>query len=96
MPASSRSSPPPVQLTKGRFTYDFGDTGHLTRWSRCTLGSTFIPPGIHAGGLRYHGMAPLVSHVMNAEADRSHHGPAVGRLRRRHSVRRAGHHPAPG
>jgi len=30
-----------------------------------TLGSTFIPPGIHAGGLRYHGMAPLVSHVIN-------------------------------
>jgi tryptophan synthase beta chain len=30
-----------------------------------TLGSTFIPPGIHAGGLRYHGMAPLVSHVMD-------------------------------
>ena len=53
-------------LTKGQFTYDFGDTGHLTPLVKMhTLGSTFIPPGIHAGGLRYHGMAPLVSHVMD-------------------------------
>jgi tryptophan synthase beta chain len=53
-------------LTKGRFTYDFGDTGHLTPLVKMhTLGSTFIPPGIHAGGLRYHGMAPLVSHIMD-------------------------------
>ena len=51
-------------LTKGRFTYDFGDTGHLTPLVKMhTLGSAFMPPGIHAGGLRYHGMAPLVSHV---------------------------------
>jgi tryptophan synthase beta chain len=51
-------------LTKGEFTYDFGDTGHLTPLVKMhTLGSTFVPPGIHAGGLRYHGMAPLVSHV---------------------------------
>ena len=53
-------------LTKGRFTYDFGDTSHLTPLVKMhTLGSTFIPPGIHAGGLRYHGMAPLVSHLMD-------------------------------
>jgi tryptophan synthase beta chain len=53
-------------LTKGKFTYDFGDTGHLTPLVKMnTLGSTFIPPGIHAGGLRYHGMAPLVSHVLD-------------------------------
>ena len=52
-------------LTKGRFTYDFGDTAHLTPLVKMhTLGSTFIPPGIHAGGLRYHGMAPLISHVV--------------------------------
>jgi tryptophan synthase beta chain len=52
-------------LTKGCFTYDFGDTGHLTPLVKMhTLGSTFIPPGIHAGGLRYHGMAPLISHVV--------------------------------
>jgi tryptophan synthase beta chain len=51
-------------LTKGPFKYDFGDTAHLTPLVKMhTLGSTFIPPGIHAGGLRYHGMAPLVSHV---------------------------------
>src|ERR1017187_6403259 len=53
-------------LTRGHFAYDFGDTGHLTPLVKMhTLGSTFIPPGIHAGGLRYHGMAPLVSHVMD-------------------------------
>jgi tryptophan synthase beta chain len=52
-------------LTKGRYAYDFGDTGHLTPMVKMhTLGSTFIPPGFHAGGLRYHGMAPMVSHVM--------------------------------
>ncbi|MEW5727487.1 MAG: TrpB-like pyridoxal phosphate-dependent enzyme [Pseudomonadota bacterium] len=51
-------------LTKGRFAYDFGDTGHLTPLVKMhTLGSTFMPPGSHAGGLRYHGMAPMVSHV---------------------------------
>jgi len=50
-------------LTRGRYAYDFGDTGHLTPLVKMhTLGSTFIPPGFHAGGLRYHGMAPLVSH----------------------------------
>ncbi|HRC77608.1 MAG TPA: TrpB-like pyridoxal phosphate-dependent enzyme, partial [Kouleothrix sp.] len=53
-------------LTKGRYAYDFGDTGHLTPLVKMhTLGSTFIPPGIHAGGLRYHGMAPLVSHLLD-------------------------------
>jgi tryptophan synthase beta chain len=52
-------------LTKGRYAYDFGDTAHLTPLMKMhTLGSTFVPPGIHAGGLRYHGMAPLVSHVL--------------------------------
>ena len=51
-------------LTRGKFAYDFGDTGHLTPLTKMhTLGSTFTPPGFHAGGLRYHGMAPLVSHV---------------------------------
>ena len=53
-------------MTKGKFAYDFGDTGHLTPLVKMhTLGSTFVPPGIHAGGLRYHGMAPLVSHVLD-------------------------------
>jgi len=51
-------------LTKGRYAYDFGDTGHLTPLVKMhTLGSTFMPPGTHSGGLRYHGMAPMVSHV---------------------------------
>jgi tryptophan synthase beta chain len=51
-------------LTRGRYAYDFGDTGHMTPLARMhTLGSTFMPPGFHAGGLRYHGMAPLVSHI---------------------------------
>lgn len=50
-------------LTKGKYAYDFGDTAHLTPLTKMhTLGSTFTPPGFHAGGLRYHGMAPLVSH----------------------------------
>ncbi len=49
-------------LTRGKYAYDFGDTGHLTPLVKMhTLGSTFMPPGFHAGGLRYHGMAPLVS-----------------------------------
>jgi len=51
-------------LTRGKYAYDFGDTGHLTPLAKMhTLGSTFTPPGFHAGGLRYHGMAPLVSHI---------------------------------
>ena len=50
-------------LTRGKYAYDFGDTGHLTPLVKMhTLGSTFVPPPFHAGGLRYHGMAPLVSH----------------------------------
>jgi tryptophan synthase beta chain len=52
-------------LTKGKYAYDFGDTAHMTPLVKMhTLGSTFVPEGIHAGGLRYHGMAPLVSHVV--------------------------------
>ncbi|MGO9741114.1 MAG: TrpB-like pyridoxal phosphate-dependent enzyme [Roseiarcus sp.] len=53
-------------MTRGTYAFDFGDTGHLTPLVKMhTLGSTFIPPGFHAGGLRYHGMAPLVSHCLN-------------------------------
>lgn len=51
-------------LTRGRYAYDFGDTAKLTPLVKMhTLGSAFVPPGFHAGGLRYHGMAPLVSHL---------------------------------
>ena len=49
-------------LTRGVYAYDFGDTGKLTPLVKMhTLGSDFVPEPIHAGGLRYHGMAPLVS-----------------------------------
>ncbi len=51
-------------LTRGKYAYDFGDTSHMTPLVKMhTLGSAFMPPGFHAGGLRYHGMAPLVSHL---------------------------------
>ena len=53
-------------LTKGKFAYDFGDTGGMTPLVKMhTLGSNFVPSGFHAGGLRYHGMAPIVSHLVN-------------------------------
>ena len=51
-------------LTKGEYRYDFGDTAGMTPLLKMhTLGHDFIPPSIHAGGLRYHGMSPLVSHI---------------------------------
>jgi tryptophan synthase beta chain len=66
-------------LTRGKFAYDFGDTSHLTPLVKMhTLGSTFTPPGFHAGGLRYHGMAPMLSHVAELgllEAQAYHQGP---------------------
>jgi tryptophan synthase beta chain len=49
-------------MTRGLYAYDFGDTIGMTPLVKMhTLGHDFIPPGIHAGGLRYHGMAPLIS-----------------------------------
>ena len=66
-------------LTRGKYAFDFGDTGHLTPLVKMhTLGSEFIPPGFHAGGLRYHGMAPLVSHLKELgliEASAYHQNP---------------------
>lgn len=54
-------------LTQGRREYDFGDTGETTPLMMMhTLGHTFMPRPVHAGGLRYHGSAPLVSHVLDA------------------------------
>ncbi|MCP4223838.1 MAG: TrpB-like pyridoxal phosphate-dependent enzyme, partial [Actinomycetia bacterium] len=51
-------------LTKGVFAYDFGDTAGMTPLLKMhTLGHAFIPDPIHAGGLRYHGMSPLLSHI---------------------------------
>ena len=51
-------------LTRGVYAYDFGDTAGLTPLMKMhTLGHDFVPDPIHAGGLRYHGMSPLISHV---------------------------------
>jgi len=53
-------------LTKGAMAYDYGDTAKLTPLMKMhTLGSGFMPPGTHSGGLRYHGMAPMVSLAMD-------------------------------
>ena len=63
-------------LTKGKYTFDFGDTAATAPIVKMhTLGHTFIPPGIHAGGLRYHGMAPSVSALVD-------HGDIVARSAR--------------
>lgn len=52
-------------ITKGRYEYDYGDTEGLTPLLKMhTLGHDFVPPAIHSGGLRYHGMGPLVSAVV--------------------------------
>jgi tryptophan synthase beta chain len=52
-------------LTRGKYAYDFGDTAGLTPLLKMhTLGHEFIPDPIHAGGLRYHGMSPLLSHIV--------------------------------
>jgi tryptophan synthase beta chain len=49
-------------ISRGQYAYDFGDTAETTPLMQMhTLGHTFVPPGIHAGGLRYHGMSPIIS-----------------------------------
>lgn len=54
-------------LTRGKYTFDYGDTAAMAPVVKMhTLGHTFVPPGIHAGGLRYHGMAPQVSALVDA------------------------------
>ncbi len=66
-------------LTKGKYEYDFGDTGQMTPLLKMyTLGHAFVPPKIHAGGLRYHGMAPLISLLANQKHIESR---AVGQKR---------------
>src|SRR5438093_1590655 len=53
-------------LTQGKYEYDFGDTAEMTPLMKMyTLGHAFMPPAIHAGGLRYHGAAPLVSLLLD-------------------------------
>jgi tryptophan synthase beta chain len=60
-------------LTRGRYTFDYGDTAAMAPIVKMhTLGHTFMPPGIHAGGLRYHGMSPSVSALVD-------HGDIEGR-----------------
>jgi tryptophan synthase beta chain len=55
-------------LTKGRYVYDFGDTAMMTPLVKMyTLGHSFIPAPIHAGGLRYHGMAPIVCYLYDSK-----------------------------
>lgn len=55
-------------LTKGTYAYDFGDTVQMTPLLKMyTLGHDFVPPGIHAGGLRYHGDSPLVSQLVHEQ-----------------------------
>ncbi len=62
IPVESAACP---KMTKGRFAYDHGDVARMTPLLPMhTLGHMFIPPAIHAGGLRYHGMAPLVSQAI--------------------------------
>jgi len=52
-------------ITKGEVRYDYGDTAEMTPLLKMhTLGHEFVPPPIHAGGLRYHGMAPIVTHLV--------------------------------
>jgi tryptophan synthase beta chain len=54
-------------LTKGEYRYDFGDIAKMTPLLPMhTLGHTFVPPSIHAGGLRYHGMAPIISRLLKS------------------------------
>jgi tryptophan synthase beta chain len=53
-------------LTRGRYAYDYGDAAQMAPIAKMyTLGHTFVPPGIHAGGLRYHGMAPSMSALVD-------------------------------
>ena len=68
---------------QGVYAYDFGDTAKLTPLVKMyTLGHDFMPAGIHAGGLRYHGASPLVSHLLDSGPDRG-----GGRARRSRSSR---------
>ncbi|MEJ7702715.1 MAG: hypothetical protein WKF47_03150 [Geodermatophilaceae bacterium] len=75
-------------LTKGSYAYDFGDTAGMTPLMKMhTLGHDFIPDPIHAGGLRYHGMSPLISHIYELGLLEAVVQAAVGLLRRRRAVR---------
>nr|MCU0734654.1 TrpB-like pyridoxal phosphate-dependent enzyme [Methylotetracoccus sp.] len=74
-------------LTRGKYAYDFGDTAHLTPLTKMhTLGSTFTPPGFHAGGLRYHGMGLPSARLLRgrcAAGPNRRHPPGTGSQSRR-------------
>ena len=75
-------------LTRGSYAYDFGDTVGLTPLVKMhTLGHSFVPPAIHAGGLRYHGAAPLLIQLVDEAVDRGAGLWPERRLRGRHPVR---------
>jgi hypothetical protein len=75
-------------LTQGTYAYDFGDTAGMTPLMKMhTLGHDFVPDPIHAGGLRYHGMSPLISHVYELGLIDRDGRPADRVLRRRRAVR---------
>ena len=72
-------------LTKGELRYDFGDTAETTPLLMMyTLGHKFMPPSIHAGGLRYHGMSPMVSHALKLGLIEAQGGPPDQGVRERH------------
>jgi len=59
-------------MTKGPYRYDYGDTSGMTPLLKMlTLGHDFVPPGIHAGGLRYHGLAPIISLLIDKKIIRA-------------------------
>ena len=75
-------------LTRGVYAYDFGDTVGLTPlMPMYTLGHGFVPPPVHAGGLRYHGDSPLVCGLVEGRARRGPRLPAERDLRGRGAVR---------
>ena len=75
-------------LTQGTYAYDFGDTAGMTPLMKMhTLGHDFVPDPIHAGGLRYHGMSPLISHLYETRRDRGGRQAADRVLRGRRAVR---------
>ena len=82
-------------LTQGTYAYDFGDTAGMTPLMKMhTLGHDFVPDPIHAGGLRYHGMSPLISHLYETRRDRGGRQAADRVLLCRGAVRPHGGHRA--
>ena len=82
-------------LTRGVYAYDFGDTGRMAPVVKMhTLGHDFVPDPIHAGGLRYHGMSPLVSLLKEQGIIEARADPPAAHVRSRGHVRACRGHPA--